>query len=279
MISRSSFTDEPFPSETVHALFEAVEIDDVIDPDVSLPEPIMLNCDQEQIRCCLTLCLQFWTDGVSRADLITLLDTLSETGDLDTPGRARYKHIRARYKHLRFALMLYGADHRVPLIFGLTVAVMGHLQDAFRNGRQKAVFGYVLALRALLAKPLWSTVRRQLRGIPLDTAQGFLNYRKGRIKALGRALGNSEFTGHQFHAMRKIVSQQVSFYDTLRSIHPDDHSYRMSRFLSAINGLMGGRHDELVEQAVTGVHRYGAARPLSDDIRRRLELLVEAYPN
>lgn len=278
MSSRLRLTDEPFPSETINALSEAVEIDDVVDPEVSLPDPIMLLCDQEQIHHCLRLCLQFWTDGVQRADLISLLNTLSKTRDLDLPSRARYKHIRARYKHLRFALMLYSADHRVPVVFGLTVAVMGHLQDAFRNGRRTAVFGYVLALRALLADPSWSMVRHQLRRIHLDNDQGFLDYRKGRIKALGRALRNSEFTGHQFHAMRKIVSQQVSFYDTLRSIHPDDHSYRMSRFLSAINGLMGARHDALVEQAVKGVDRYDATRPLSDDIRSRLELLVEAYP-
>ena len=29
-----------FPSETVDALFAAVEVDDVVDPEVSLPEPI-----------------------------------------------------------------------------------------------------------------------------------------------------------------------------------------------------------------------------------------------
>jgi hypothetical protein len=52
----------------------------------------------------------------------------------------------------------------------------------------------------------------------------------------------------------------------------------MSRFLSAINGLMGSRHDELVEQAATRPGSYRCKTPLAEDIRARLETLVAQYP-
>lgn len=269
---------ERFPPETLAALFEAVEINDVVDPEVSLPEPIDLHCSQETMRRCFALCLQFWSEGVPRDDLLRLVNSLLREGDLPPEQRVRYKHIRARYKQLRFALVLYGARHRVPLLFGVTVAIMGHLQDAFRTRRRLAVIGHGLLLRWLLTKPAWGAVRRRIRAVRFDTSDGFLAYRKAEIHRLREALRQDALTGHQFHAMRKIVSRQVSFYDVQRSIGHSDDAYKMSRFLSAINGLMGSAHDEMIERAISGERRYQAAAPLDKDIRRRLETLVAHYP-
>ncbi|BAV63731.1 hypothetical protein [Sphingobium cloacae] len=269
---------ERFPAETLEALFEAVEIDDVVDPVVSLPDPIRLDCTRDGMRRCFALCLQFWSDGVSRADLLRLTHVLLRKGDLDPAGRREYKHIRARYKHLRFALTLYDARHRPPPLFSITVAIMGHLQDAFRNRHRRAVMGYALLLRALLSKPVWAVVSHRMSAIRLDTADAFLAYRKAEILRLKNALAQEKLTGHAFHAMRKIVSRHTSFYDTLRSLERNEHDYKMSRFLSAINGLMGSRHDEMVEQAISGARDYRTATPLDGDIRQRLETLVAHYP-
>ncbi len=269
---------ETFPPETLHALFEAVETDDVVDPEVGLPDPIDLTCSQEEMRRCFALCLQFWSEGVHRADLLRLVNTLLRKGDLPPAERMQYKHIRAKYKHLRFAMVLYDARHHMPFLFSLTVAIMGHLQDAFRNHHRRAVIGYGLLLRCLLAQPVWAMIQRQVRSIDLDTAEGFLNYRKAEIHRLQQALEREVLTGGQFHAMRKIVSRHVSFYDTLRSFRPNEHAYKMSRFLSAINGLMGGRHDEMVEQAISGEQHYRTEAPLDEDIRWRLDMLVARYP-
>lgn len=268
-----------FPPETLHALFEAVEIDDVVDPEVSLPERIDLNCPREEMVRCFALCLDFWRDGVRRADLLRLLSVLLHRGDLSPAERLQYKHIRARYKHLRFALTLYGRRHRASRLFSLTVAVMGHLQDAFRNGRRGAMIGHTLLLRLLLARPLWALVDRRTRALQLDSTEGFLAYRKAEIRRLKETLGQESLTGHEFHTMRKIIGRQVSFYDTLRSLRPSEHDYRMSRYLSAINGLMGSRHDEMVEQAASGQRAYQTAAPLDADVRRRLEWLVARYPS
>ena len=111
---------EGFSPATLQALFEAVEIDDVVDPEVSLPDPIVLDCTREDMRRCLALCLQFWNEGARRADLVRLTRTLLRKGDLTQAERREYKHVRAKYKHLRFALVLYDARHRPPLLFSIT---------------------------------------------------------------------------------------------------------------------------------------------------------------
>ena len=269
---------ENFPPETLAALFEAVEIDDVVDREVTLPNPIDPACSADEMRRCLALCLQFWGEGVRRADLLRLVDLLLHRGDLDPAERMQYKHIRAKYKHLRFALVLYDVRHRPPRLFSVTVAIMGHLQDAFRNEHRRAVLGYALLLRGLLARPIWAAVRRKVAVIQLDTFQGFLSYRKAEIRRLEKALQQEALTGPEFHTVRKIVSRHTSFYDTRRSLRSSDHDYQMSRYLSAINGLMGSRHDDMIEQDISGQRPYLTAAPLDPDIRQRLERLIASYP-
>jgi hypothetical protein len=269
---------ETFPPETLRALFDAVEIDDVVDPEVSLPNPIALACTPDQMRRCFALCRQFWAEGVARADLLRLVHTLLRKRDLAPDQRVQYKHIRAKYKQLRFALTLYTVGHAPPLLFHGVVATMGHLQDLFRNGHRKRVFAYALLLRLLLTRPVWAFVRHKVNAARLDTSDGFLAYRRAEIRRLKEAMKQTKFTGHQFHTIRKIVSRQVSFHDALRTLEPDDHAYQMSRFLSAINGLMGSRHDRLVESAIAGERSYRSRTPLPDDIRQRLEMLVARYP-
>jgi len=268
-----------FPQETLGALFDAIEIDDVVDPVVRLPDPITVECSQEEMARCLDLCRQFWRERASQAEMRALVGTLLLTGDLPQDARARYKHIRAAYKQLRFALVLYGRPHKAPLLFRATVAIMGHLQDAFRNRRRVAILGFALMLRVLLARPAWAAVRREVGKVRLDDAQGFLAFRKAEFRKLRGWLRDGALTGHRFHMIRKVVSRQVSFYDTLRTLEPDEHAYRMSRFLSAINGLMGSMHDDLVEQAGKGHRDYHRDDvPMPEDILVRLQALTSAYP-
>ncbi|RYE42246.1 MAG: hypothetical protein EOP21_08325 [Hyphomicrobiales bacterium] len=267
-----------FSPEVLGALFEAVEMDDVVDPVVSLPDTIPTACDQDEMRRCLALCIQFWREGAIRADLKTLVNALLWTGDLPPKDRRRYKLIRARYKHLRFALVLYGTQHRAPALFRATVVAMGHLQDAYRNNRRSAVLGYALALRVLMTRAIWWAVHREVARVRIDDAAGFHDYRRGEIARLDQWLADPSLTAHRFHAMRKIVSRLVSFYDTRRCIEPDNCSLRMSRYLSAINGLMGEMHDDLVERAMVGQQDYYRdALVLPSDIHKRLRALTKAY--
>jgi len=268
-----------FSPQMIAALFDAVEMDDVVDPVVSLPDRIPIDCDRDEMGRCLALCIQFWREGAIRSDLTSLTNTLLLTGDLSRDARRRYKLIRARYKHLRFALTLYGTRHRPPPLFRATVVVMGHLQDAYRNERRTAVLGYALALRLLLTRPIWWAVRCEVASVRLDDAAGFREFRMAEMRRLDQWLADTSLTAHRFHAMRKIVSRLVSFYDTRRSLEPDERALRMSRFLSAINGLMGNMHDELIERAVSGQQDYHRdTLVLPPDIRRRLHALTQTYP-
>ncbi len=270
---------QTFPQETLDALFQAVEMDDVVDPVVSLPDPIPATCTEEVMRRCFDLCVQFWLEGADRNQMRDLVNTLLFTGDLPQDARARYKHIRAAYKQMRFAVVLYDKRHKAPLLFRLTVAMMGHLQDAFRNRRRGAVMGHALMLRFMLSLPVWMLVRREIESVQIDDAAGFRAFNKAEFRRLKGWLESGSLNGHRFHMMRKVVSRQVSFYDVRRTLQPDDQVYRMSRFLSAINGLMGSMHDDLVEQAGAGQRDYNRDDfPMPRDIGDRLKALVARDP-
>jgi len=267
-----------FPAETLSQLFDAVEVDDAVDAHVALPEPIVLGCTQESINDCYALCLQFWEDGVSREALLELLGKLLRHEGLSAEERLHYKHMRARYKHLRFAQRLYGRQHRSSLLFDLTTRVLGHLQDAFRSGRSRATTRHGRRLQLLLSRPVWNSVQRSLRTLQLDDEAGLVACQRAEMGRLKKLMARTAFTGREFHKVRKIVSMQVSYYDTLRSLEHSEHAFLMSRYLAAINGLMGARHDEMVAEALSGRRRYDTRAPLAEDIRSRVETLLSHYP-
>lgn len=268
-----------FGAEIVAEMLLAIDMDDVVDPIVHLPEPIPISCSQEDMARCFSLCLQLWQEGADRRVMQTLVRRLLARGDLTAKERADYKQIRALYKHLRFALALYSERHKPPLLFRVTVALMGHLQDSFRNGQRRAVMGYALLLLAMLCRPVWNIVRSEVRRTRLDSPAGFLAFRCREFARLRQWLGSATLTSHIFHSMRKIISRQVSFYDTRKTLRPDEEFYRMSRFLSAINGLMGQMHDDLVEERDGGSRNYHRDMVnVPFDIRHRLERVACAYP-
>jgi len=278
MTRSSGPTWQKFPAETLQRLFDAVAVDDIVDAHVALPEPIVLGCPDESIRQCYAVCLQFWEDGFTREDALRLVEKLLRNEGLSADERLEFKDIRARYKHLRFAQRLYSKQHRSNRIFDLTTRVLGKLQDAFRSGRRSGIVRSGLQLRILLSKPVWSTVRRAMQTTQLDNEAGFVAFQQSEMRNLKKAVSRTTFAGHQFHSVRKIVSMQVSFYDTLRSLGPNDHAYRMSRFLAAINGLMGSRHDEMVAEALSGRRHYETPAPLATETRSRLETLIARFP-
>jgi hypothetical protein len=278
MTRSSGPTWQKFPAETLQRLFDAVAVDDIVDAHVALPEPIVLGCPDESIRQCYAVCLQFWEDGFTREDALRLVEKLLRNEGLSADERLEFKDIRARYKHLRFAQRLYSKPHRSNRIFDLTTRVLGKLQDAFRSGRRSGIVRSGLQLRILLSKPVWSMVRRAMQNTQLDNEAGFVAFQQSEMRNLKKAVSRTAFAGHQFHAVRKIVSMQVSFYDTLRSLGPNDHAFRMSRFLAAINGLMGSRHDEMVAEALSGRRHYETPAPLATETRSRLETLIAHFP-
>jgi hypothetical protein len=278
MIGSTGPTWQKFPAETLRRLFDAVDVDDIVDAHVALPDPIVVACPDDVIGQCYALCLQFWEDGVRREDLVALLDKLMRNEGLSADERLQYKYIRARYKHLRFAQRLYSREHRSSRPFDYTTRVLGHLQDAFRSGRRSAIVRQGLKLRVMLSPPVWAMIRRGMERTRLDSEAGLIAYQKAEMRSLKTLMARSTFAGDEFHMVRKIVSMQVSYYDTLRSLGHNEHAFRMSRFLAAINGLMGSRHDEMVAEALSGRRHYDTPAPLANETRSRLENLLAHYP-
>jgi hypothetical protein len=270
---------QTFPDDTLRRLFDAVDVNDLVDAHVALPDPIDLACPEESIGQCYALCLQFWKDGVTRTDALSLVEKLLRNEGLSADERLEFKRIRARYKHLRFSQRLYSKRHVSDYLFDKTTRQLGKLQDAFRSGRRNAIVRSGLRLRVLLSKPVWAIVQRSMDNTRLDDEAGLIAFQKTEMRALKKALSSTTFIGHQFHSVRKIVSMQVSFYDTLRTLGPNDHAFRMSRFLAAINGMMGARHDEMVAEAVSGRRHYDTPAPLPNETRSRLETLIARYPH
>jgi len=269
---------QTFPAATLAKLFDAVNVDDIVDAPVTLPDPIVLDCPDDVIERCYALCLQFWKDGVARKELLRLVDKLLRNEGLTADERMQYKYIRARYKHLRFAQRLYSKSHVSDALFDKTTRILGHLQDAFRSGRRGRIVRHALKLRLMLSRPMWSVVERALESTRLDNEAGLVGFQQSEMRRLKEAMSRTTFAGHEFHMVRKIVSMHVSFYDTRRSLEPTDHDYRMSRFLAAINGLMGARHDEMVAEALSGRRNYQTPAPLAQETRSRLETLVSRFP-
>ena len=268
-----------FTAAQCDALFAAVLIDDEVDAKTELPDTIMLDYSERQLVACFAICRQLWETGIRREDLLALTDMLWRDGDLAAPDRLRFKHARARFKHLRFAYALYDSRHRYPLMLDWMTTAMGHLQDAFKNGRRGAVAREAVRYRLFLSSLPQRLLAREIGRFFPASGASFRDQTLRQVATLRRVLSADAVTGAQFHATRKIVSRQVSFYDSLRTIEPSAHAYMMSRSLAAINGLMGGMHDDLVMQRIAGTrdyHREPFALPA--EIRKRLTMLAERYP-
>lgn len=272
-------THEKFSPDVLQRLFVAVEEDDIIDRHVTLPERIQIGYTEENIRRCYDLCLQFWEEGFTRTDLLRLVLKQLRSDELSENERRQYKYIRARYKHLRFAQRLYRKNHQSGHIFGRTTVFLGHFQDGFRNGNKTMITTYGRRLRICLSRPLWWGVRYSLRHSQLATTNGFMAYCQAQMRTLRDLLAQPLLTGSEFHTIRKIISQQVSFFDTLRALDPENQDARtISRFLAAINGLMGDRHDEMVADAMEMRKPYDAPCELDNDIRERIAHWLDRYP-
>ncbi len=267
-----------FTQAECDALFAAVLIDDEVDAHTDLPAVIRLDYDEQQLADCFAICRQLWQTGVDTEALQVLTGKLWRDRDLDAEDRLAFKYARAKFKHLRFAYALYDRRHRYPPILDWMTTALGHLQDAFKNGRAGAVAREAALCRLFLAAGPQRLLRRELdRFAPSDGAS-FRRYTLEQMGMVQAILARDTVTGAQFHATRKIFSRQVSFYDSLRTIEPTLEAYRMSRSLAAINGLMGEMHDELIAQKIAGTRDYHREPfPLPEEIRQRLRELAARY--
>lgn len=265
-----------FSHETLDALMAAIEVNDVVDEHIGLPGHIPDSFTQTQLAECLNLCRQLWLEGPPRTALAGLAHRLVYRRDLSQPERVAFKHIRARYKHMGFAFGLYTPAHKRPLLYEATSTLMGEAQDAFKNGYAGRVFVTGMGL-SVLSTPFFDRIRRHMvQQASVDQAATINQHLRAEIARIPACLEGAGITAARFHGLRKIISRHVAFFDTLRILYPDADINRAARFLSAINGLMGRKHDELVKAALSGTLRYKTDLfPMPETIRAFLGQLCQ----
>ncbi|MBC7153812.1 MAG: hypothetical protein H5U19_04210 [Rhodobacteraceae bacterium] len=270
---------EAFDAATLDALFDAILINDVVDDTTPLPDTITLDIDARHLIGCFRISRQLWKTSGYAADLADLLNRLAQNGDLDTGERLRFKHVRAKFKHLRFAHALYDRCHRYPVVLHWMTTAMGHLQDAIKARNARAIRREVAIVRAFLTWLPQRRITHEVNRLDAADSAGFHAYVMTQIGKLRGVLDHDAVTGAEFHATRKIISRQVSFYDDLRTIAPSDEAFAMSRALAAINGLMGQMHDDLIAEKIVGTRDYHRERfAFPDAIGTRLRALADRYP-
>ena len=268
----------PFSAAQLEALYDAIQVDDVIDDTVTLPASVPLDLDRAQLIDGFRVSRQLWRAGFDRRALIAMTHVLSRGEPFDAAAQARFKHVRAKFKHQRFAFVLYDSRHRCPTTFKSITTIMGVLQDAFRGERRAEVKRYAGLLRLSLGGVFLGMLNRDVDTLMPSDGADFRRFVEKEMVALSAMLERDTITGHQFHAARKVVSRQVSFHDDMRTIHSTPEHHAMARYLSAINGLMGRYHDELVLRGASGALDYAREGfVLPEDIRAMLDALVSLY--
>lgn len=271
--------DHPlFSPEQCRGLFEAVLVDDVIDAHVALPAAIHLDYTTDELTQCFRICRQVWKEGIDRGELRAIVAQVRSQDPLDPAVQLTFKKMRAKFKHLRFAFATYDARHHYPVALDWLTSVLGHLQDSFKNRHHAGMRRWGLALDVLLSRPFFALTVREIDGFRPSTPQAFRDYVHGQIAEIGSHLGQPMVTGQTFHALRKIISRQVAFYDSARTLYPSPYHHGLARYLSAINGMMGSLHDDLVLVKFAELSAYQEEEFVwPPEIHHRLTDLVACY--
>lgn len=272
-LKRDELDARRFPETLCDRLFAAVLVDDEIDDDLCLPDAVQVDLTPEQLVDCFRLCRQLWIEGFDRETLVRQVGILVREHDLAPDDRLRLKHIRAKFKHFRYAHALYDASHRYPPMLDRVTITMGQVQDAYRNHRGGAVALRAAMLRLMLTGPAVRRLRSEGDRLRPATPADFRTRLAADLAVLEALVARPTVTGHAFHAARKVIGRQVSFWDTLRTLEPTEDRFRLSRWLSAINGEMGALHDRLVERRAENRASYATAFTLPEAVRQRIDAL------
>ncbi len=262
------------------ALFAAVLVHDTIDLAATLPEPIALAFGPDRFARFFALARAAWADGVDRPGLARIATAALRGRPLGAAEAAAFKDVRARFKQLRFAYVMFDRAHDYPVALHRITKAMGHLQDALRHGRRLRAARHALVLRLLAARlPFDRMVRGFDRFRPSDPAS-FRTYLDGEMAAIRTALASPEITARHFHETRKIVSRLVAMFDCVDTLEPSPEHRAIVRYLSTINGLMGGMHDEMIARRLAGTQDYhGESFALPETVAVRLRRVERVFAN
>lgn len=260
-----------FTAKQCETLLAAVQSHDDVHLDARLPDDLHFNYRPEQFARGFALARQLWDGGFRRAALIRLATKVIFGRRFDPADIVEFKDIRARFKQLRFASVMFDEAHAYSPALHHITKTMGQLQDALKNGHHAKAAARAFQLRISLTGMAYRRMKRGLDQFHPSSIDGFRSYLEGELAAIRRFLAKSEITGKEFHEVRKTVSRLMAFYDCMNTLYPSFYHERIARFVSTINGLMGGLHDGLVERRLSKEQDYHAEMfPLPADIGQRL---------
>jgi len=265
-----------FSSTQCDALFAAVLAHDDIDLDAKLPDTIKFDYTPDQLDRCYGICKQLWKEGTDRNVLLKIVEKIRRNHSLSHEDQLTFRFVRAKNKHLRFAFVVCDERHRYPRLFHWMTAIMGNLQDAFKNKQYAHVERIAVPVRFFLSCFVYALIGKEIDGFRPSATQSFRRYVHGQLDFIRLNLARDALTSKEFHEVRKVISRLVAHYDNLKILYPSaDHS-AVSRYLGTINGLMGNAHDEMVAKKFDKTHDYYADTfALPEEIRQRLTVLVE----
>lgn len=267
-----------FSTEQCDALFAAFWVHDEIFLDSTLPEVVHLDYTIEQLTQCYQLSLQVWGIGWTRNELFNIIKNIDLHRALNEAEQLQFKYIRGRFKHLRFAFKAFDEKHRYPDLFQWLTGEMGQLQDALKNSQPKALRRPLITIKILLSRFCFNLILRSLARFKICTVDSFRKYVREEIDFIRQHLAKNKVTNHDFHEMRKVISRLVALYDNLRILFPSEYHQGIARYLSTLNGLMGGLHDQMIIEKFNSTEDY-FSNPLEipSEIAVRLALLVQKF--
>lgn len=267
-----------FSNELCDALFSAVLVHDDIHPDSTLPDAIHFDYTQTQFEQCYRICLQIWRQGTSREALLQIRRKVQTNRALTAQEQLDFKYMRAKFKHLRFAYMTLDRRHQYPKLFHYLTGEMGNLQDALKNQQYDALGRPLFTLKLFLSRPSYALMTSKLQHFQVSDRSNFKAYIQKEIAFVHAHLATTDVTSKAFHETRKVISRLVALYDNLKILFPSDYHEQVSRFLSTLNGLMGGMHDQLIVQKFKDEkHYYSAPIEIPLEIKKRLTELIEKF--
>jgi hypothetical protein len=237
-------------------LFVKVLAHDDIYDDPQLPDVIPMAQDSAELFDCFTIVAKLFLD-LSSMDLAReFMDMLVKYPAQTADNLAALKHPRARFKHMQFTYHLCSAQHRYPRYLHAATVVMGEVQDALRYGDLARAKRLGRLGRAMLSPIGQNWMKREICAFKTSMLPAYHDHIGQQMDVINGFLAKDQVTAHGLHTARKAISRLMAHYDNLTQLNPTPDRIATARFISTLNGLMGGYHDVLVKQKQDGTLDY-----------------------
>lgn len=268
-----------FSERQCQQLYEMICVDDEINLQNTFPDIIGFNYTQKQLIESFIISRQLWLEGITDKRFPQIIKQLCTSCHITEEDKVIYKMVRAKFKHLCYAFQGFDTRHKRPLLLGRSTALLGIIQDGFKNTKTNIVIPNALLLNMLWNETGLKLLKKEVyRFFPCDV-ENFSQAVHKRVAFIKKEIEtNKNFTAHQFHFLRKQVSMLSAIYGTLDVLFPSNYHHKTFQYIATINGLMGNYHDLLIEQKLNKTQNYFFDRfVLPEEISERLAVLVKYY--